>query len=288
MKLAVFAFPLAFWAVSLLAVRFAVVPAEHCGDLSASDARASATLASEWLMAGQRDDGSYLYEYADEGSQPADAYNIVRHAGVTMALFQTAGRLDDQRAMVVADRGVEWMLERLKPHDDWLALSDDDDGKLGASALMTIALAERRLLTGDERHDEVMRALGRFMVSLQREDGGFHIKWLFDENEPETGTTSLYYPGEALWAIAMLHEAFPEDGWDEAAWAAADFITLHRDEVEDVEFPPLNDHWASYGLAEMVEWGLADHHTDYARDLAGRFGFLVRVEAQKEDNALAD
>lgn len=288
MKLAVLAVPVAFWGISLLAVRAAIVPAEHCGDLSAGDARASAIAASGWLIAGQQEDGSYQYEYAEEGSQPADAYNIVRHAGVTMALFQTAGRLDDDEAMVAADRGVEWMLDRLKPYDDWLALSDDSDGKLGASALMTIALAERRLLTGDEQHDEVMRGLGRFMVSLQREDGGFHIKWLFDQDRPETGTTSLYYPGEALWALALLHEAFPEDGWDDAAWAAADFISLYRDEVEDVKFPPLNDHWASYGLAEMVEWGLEDHHAEYARDLAGRFGFLVRVEAQKEDNPLAD
>jgi hypothetical protein len=288
MKLAVLAVPVAFWALALVGIRVTLVPAEHCGDLTTDDARSAAGTATDWLIAGQRADGSYLYEYAESGSQPPDSYNIVRHAGVTMALYQSAGRLHDDEAMVAADRGVEWMLERLVPHDDWLALSEGYDGKLGASALMTIALAERRLLTGDEQHDEVMQALGRFMVSLQREDGGFHIKWLFDEDAPELGTTSLYYPGEALWAIALLHEAFPEDGWDEAAWAAADFITLKRDEVEDVEFPPLNDHWASYGLAEMVDWGLAEHHADYARDLAGRFGFLVRVESQKEDNPLAD
>lgn len=288
MRLAVFALPVAFWAVSLVAVRVAIVPSEHCGELTADGARTAAVAASEWLIAGQEDDGSYLYEYADEGSQPPDSYNIVRHAGVTMSLFQTAGRLDSTEAMTAADRGVEWMLDRLVPHDDWLALSDNNEAKLGASALMAIALAERRLLTGDEQHDEVMKALGRFMASLQREDGGFHIKWLLDENAPELGTTSLYYPGEALWALALLHEAFPEEGFDETAWAAADFITLYRDEVENVKFPPLNDHWGAYGLAEMVEWGLADHHTDYARDLAGRFGFLVRAESQKEDNAVAD
>jgi hypothetical protein len=288
MKLMALALPAVFWATALVGVRLAIVPSEHCGELTAVEARQAATAASEWLIAGQREDGSYLYEYADEGDQPPASYNIVRHAGVTMSLFQTAGRLESPEAMAAADRGVEWMLDRLVPHDDWLALSDNDEAKLGASALMAIALAERRLLTGEEQHDEVMQALGRFMASLQREDGGFHIKWLFDENGPELGTTSLYYPGEALWALALLHEAFPDEGFDEAAWAAADFITLRRDEVEDVKFPPLNDHWGAYGLAEMVEWGLADHHTDYARDLAGRFGFLVRVESQKEDNAVAD
>ena len=46
-------------------------------------------------------------------------------------------------------------------------------------------------------------------------------------------STSAYYPGEALWGLAMLHEAFPGEGWDDAAWLTADFITLRRDEVED-------------------------------------------------------
>jgi hypothetical protein len=288
--------PIVFWALAVAAVRLVVVPGEGCGDIDSEQARNSALAAGRWIIAGQHVDGSYTYDYDYELGGPTGEYNIVRHAGVTMSLYQVAGRLGSDEAFVSADRGLEWMLQRLKAPDgayssdaqeaEWLALSDDEDGKLGAAALMTIALAERRLLTGDEQHDDVMRALGRFMVALQRPDGGFHIKWLFLSGRPETGTTSLYYPGEALWALALLHEALPDEGWDEAAWAAADFISLQRDDVENVKFPPLNDHWAAYGLAEMVEWGLADHHVDYARDLAGRFSFLLRVESQKSEDGL--
>lgn len=287
MKLRSLLLPLAFWGVALAAVRVAIVPGEGCGALAAVEARAAAQQAADWLISGQRPDGSYTYEYDRAGETFPDDYNIVRHAGVTMSLYQVAGRLEDDEAYAAADHGTEWMLDRLVERDGWLALADDSGAKLGSSALMTIALAERRLLTGETTHDEALRGLGRFMVALQRSDGGFHIKYLLDEDRPETGTTSLYYPGEALWGLALLHEAFPEDGWDEATWAAADFITLERDEVEDVKFPPLNDHWASYGLAEMVEWGLEDHHTDYARALAGRFSFLIRVESQKSSNDVA-
>ncbi|MEX2236060.1 MAG: hypothetical protein WEB00_00800 [Dehalococcoidia bacterium] len=280
--------PVAFWGAALFAVRLVAVPAESCSDLSAVEARASAQAAADWLIAGQRGDGSYVYEYnRDEDSFPSE-YNIVRHAGVTMSLYQVAGRLGDEEAMATAELGLAWMLERLESYNDWRALTDVGEGKLGSTALMTIAMAERRLITGDTQYDQVMRQLGRFMVALQREDGGFHTKWYFNSNEPEVNETSLYYPGEALWAIALLHEAFPDDGWDDAAFAAADFITLIRDELENVEFPPLNDHWGAYGLAEMAEWGLEDHHTNYARRLAGRFSFLIRTEAQKDANPGAD
>ena len=36
-------------------------------------------------------------------------------------------------------------------------------------------------------------------------------------DEPDTYGTSRYYPGEALWALALTHEAFPGEGWDEPA-----------------------------------------------------------------------
>ncbi len=97
---------------------------------------------------------------------------------------------------------------------------------------------------------------------------------------------SRYYPGEALWALALLHEAFPGEGWDVAARDAARFLTTLRDEVEDVPFPPLPDHWTAYGLAEMAEWGLSDGEIEYARGMAERFSMLIRTEAQREDSGL--
>jgi hypothetical protein len=124
------------------------------------------------------------------------------------------------------------------------------------------------------------------MLAQQKDDGGFFTKWYVESETVDRVSTSAYYPGEALWALAMLHEAFPGEGWDAAAWRAADFVTLLRDEVENVEYPPLNDHWAAYGMAEMVEWGLEDHHIDYARRLAGRFSLFIRFEAQKADEGL--
>lgn len=274
--------PILFWSGALAVTRVGVASPEECGTVTPESAREAARRAGEWIIRGQAADGSYTYEYFEDEARTGSDYNIVRHAGVTMSLYQLAGKLNDAEALAAADRGLAWEMERLVGKDDWLALSDDDSPRLGSTALMAAGLAERRLATGDEQYDDLMLSLGNFLSMLQREDGGFYVQWYMATDQPDYISTSIYFPGEAMWALALLHEALPGNGFDRAALRAGDFIALHRDEVENIKWPPLNDHWASYGMAEMSEWDLPEHHVDYARRLAQRFGFLMRVEAQNE------
>lgn len=285
--LRIVAIPVLIWVAVLGVVRMVVAPAELCGPGSPAHFRDAAIDAAEWLRVNQREDGSYVYEYDRNTDSFSNNYNIVRHAGVTMSLYQTAGRLSDNLSFEAAERGTAYLIDNLYYYDDWAGPAEDGNIKVGSAALMTIALAERRLLTGEPVHDEVMRDLGRFMLAQQKENGGFFTKWFLDSQEMDRVSTSAYYPGEALWALAMLHEAFPGEGWDESAYLTADFVSLYRDDEEEVPYPPLNDHWAAYGFAEMAEWGLAEHHVDYARRLAARFSLFVRFEAQKTDEGVS-
>ena len=273
------------WIVLLVFVRVAVIPPETCGIESEERIAESAVAAAAWMTRNQNVDGTYVYLYYNESDTIPNAYNEVRHAGVTMSLYQAAGRLSDREALATADDALAWMEENLVRHDDWAALALDGRSNrppLGASALMVIAMAERRLATADTQYDDLMREVGRYLTALQRDDGGFYVSWQINADAPDTVGTSRFYPGEALWALALLHEAFPGEGWDVHARDALHFITSQRDDVEDVDFPPLADQWTAYGLAEMVEWGLTDQQIDYARKLAGRFGILVRTASQRE------
>jgi hypothetical protein len=263
------------------------VPPEDCGEVTPASLRENARAAASWIVANQLPDGSYTYEYDRDASETAADYNIVRHAGVTMSLYQAAGELNEPAFFAAADRGLAWMLDRLVERDGWTALADTPRAQLGSTALMTAALAQRRFYTGDTQYDDVLRGLGRFMVFLQRPDGGFHVAYQLDQDGPDAVGTSRYYPGEALWGLAQLENFFPDEDWDGPARRAARFISTLRDEVEDVEFRPLNDHWASYGFAEMAGWGVEDPEAEYARRLYGRFSLLVRFEAQRESGGLA-
>ncbi len=278
---------LAMWSLFLLAIRIAIVPPESCGDTSLEAIDGAAHQAITWIRRNQRPDGTYLYIYNSESDSIPDEYNEVRHAGVTMALYQAAGRYGDREFLAAGDRGLDWMVDRLVHERGWAALAPDNQrAKLGASALMAAALIERRLATGETQYDDLMRGLGRFLLTLQRDDGGFSTAWLVNSDAPEYGTSSRYYPGEASWALALMASAFPGEDWQSAAIRGLRFLATERDQLENVDFPPLADQWAAYTLAALPATALRDQEIDYARRLAARFGLLVRVEAQRQDSWL--
>jgi hypothetical protein len=247
------------------AARVAVAAPEACATPSAGEARAAAAAAAAWLVANQRPDGSYRYA-VDPGGRDLGGYSIVRHAGVTMSLYQAAGAPGaDPRLLAAADRALGWMLDRLARGDGWRALADGSYAPLGGSALMVAALAQRRLLTGERTHDGVMRDLGAFLVAMQRDDGDFFVAYDVRAAEPDREGVSQYFAGEALWALARLHESLPDARFERAARDAARFVSTGRDDRDFVPVPPLNDHWAAYGFAEMADWPIDDHSARYAR-----------------------
>ena len=163
-------------------------------------------------------------------------------------------------------------------------------GETGASALLVTALAERRLVDGpDLEEDEVLTALGRFLAGTVTERGGVVAAWDLAADEPVVGSTSPFFTGEVLWALARLHVAFPEGGWDEPARQVAHYLAVERDDAER-RFPPVSDHWASYAFAEMSAWpggsGLGEAERAYARRQAGLFGVQARFEAQRRPDGL--
>lgn len=268
--------------VGVALLRFTVAAPQHCPEITPASLDASASASAGWIEIAQHADGRYVYEYDAAADTVSDDYNVVRHAGVTMSLYQAAA-LGDLSRLHVADRGMDWMRANLIEHDGWAALRNPDNGlvKLGASSLMLAGLTQRRLATDDPLHDDLMRRLGRFLVLMQLPDGAMLNYWDPGTGAPNPSVRSRYATGEALWALAQMHRHFPGEGWDEPSWRIADYLALHRDEVEGLDFPPWPDQWAAYSLAEMGDWPLKDHHIDYARALAQRFGFLIRVESQR-------
>lgn len=199
-----------------------------------------------------------------------------------MSLYQLA-RSGYPQFVDPADDGMALMLDGLVPAGDGMALIEDgaEEARLGASALMAAAIAQRRDATGSDEYDEQLRALGRFLAG-QITTGGQMLN-LFDLR---TGTTvpeetSRYATGEAAWALAQLHNLFPDEGWDVPAYDVLDYLATARDEVEQLDFAPWPDQWAAYTLAELAPSGLDQHHVGYARTLSARFGMLLRSESQK-------
>ena len=270
----------------ILAAAFAVVaPPERCPSVSAAELRRSAQASVEWFVRNQETDGTWLYIYdADDDSTPPD-YNEVRHAGVTMGLYQAAAA-QLPGASRSADRGTEWALDRLLERDGWAAFASQGRVTTGATALLAAGLTVRREATGDTRYDGVLGRLGRFLLAQTEPSGAVLASYDPVRDTPVAGEYSKYYTGEAYWALARLHRAFPGEGWGEVADRIGAYLAKSRDEVED-HWPPIPDHWAAYGAAETVEFPergrrpLTEHEMDYARRQAALFGIQARWVAQR-------
>ena len=130
-----------------------------------------------------------------------------------------------------------------------------------------------------------MRGVGRFMTRYQLENGAMLASWDPGTGAAVPGDFSRFSTGEAFWAFALLHEAFPTDGWDEPARRISTYLATERDEAEG-HFTDIPDHWAGYGLASIGDLGLTDAEIAYARQLVGYFNLRLTIEAQRTGEGL--
>jgi small neutral amino acid transporter SnatA (MarC family) len=272
-------------ALALVLVFGVAAPPERCPTVTAGQLRASAGATVGWFARNQYTDGSWLYLYNADTNKAPPEYNVVRHAGALMGLYQAA-RAGLPGALESADRGTRWSLERLIEHDDWSALALNGDVSTGATALLLAGLDIRREATGDTRYDRVMERLGRFLVGQTEQSGAVLASYDLAREAPVPGEYSKYYTGETYWALARLHLTFPSGGWGEPADRIGAYLATKRDDAEH-HFPPIEDHWAAYGLSETVRFPergrppLTGDEVDYARGQAELFGAETRYISQR-------
>ena len=167
---------LVIWGVTIGGLRLTTLAAEICPDITIESTHDSAIAAAEWIVNNQEGDGRYLYEWDLRIDGPTAApYNLVRHAGTTMSLYQfvLAGEEDYLEA---ADEAIQWLLDRQVGTDDITAFAPapTSRAKLGTASLVAVGLIHRRQATGDTRHDDLLRSIGRMMVGQQRPENGLH------------------------------------------------------------------------------------------------------------------
>ncbi len=274
------------WVAVFGGVRAFVAQPEVCSNPGEATIRTAVDEAVGWFARNQHDDGTWLYRYDKDANVDVGGYNVVRHAGVTMSLYQaaTVGSAD---ALATADRGLSWALERLVPAGDGLALNDSGQIKVGATGLLVAGMIERRESTGETIHDDELVGLGRFLQATVEDTGAVLAYWDIEADAPVPNEYSHYFTGEVGWALARLHHAFPEDGFGADALAVARYLTV-RDEREN-RFPPVPDHWAAYTYDEIARWSpdgsdVGEPELAQVLRLAGLFGAEVRYESQRGDS----
>ncbi|MFQ5557549.1 MAG: hypothetical protein ACE5GB_08605, partial [Acidimicrobiales bacterium] len=127
--------------------------------------------------------------------------------------------------------------------------------------------------------------MASFVAGQQLDPGAVLARYDTDADAPVPGELSRYFTGEAMGALALAGDRLDRPEWRRQAMRTLDYVSLERDDAEPL-FPPNDDHWAAYAIAELAPDGLSDHHRDYARRLAGLWSGEVRFDSQRTGEGL--
>ena len=121
----------------------------------------------QWFVGNQHPDGTWLYQYDRQTDREVTTEATTSFATPGRSWASTRRRRPASpmrwRPPTAASRGPA---DRLVDHDGWTTLAEARPHRSAARALLAAGLVERRLLTGDTRDDDLMRALGRFLAAM--------------------------------------------------------------------------------------------------------------------------
>jgi len=231
--------------------------------LARDELRGAIDRAAAYLVRACGEDGKFVYCVdLDPTVTPEPKYNMLRHAGAIYALGMAEQRRADAAIEAAMVRAAGFLQRRaigpVPQQEGMRAVWSDPEltgtdgplqAKLGGAGLGLVALLSvERARPGLISRDE-LRALGRFVVWMQKEDGGFYSKYLPEGSGRDDSWTSLYYPGEAALGLLMLDEHDPSPEWLEAAARAIAYLARMRRDRVRVEA----DHWALLATAKLLE-----------------------------------
>jgi hypothetical protein len=254
--------------VSLFALRMAAQLPDFKGQVSGTAASGSKapspadvdraiTLAAGYLERACGPDGRFAYSVNINSGQQSDSYNIVRHAGAIYAFATLQHSKPDQHAIDAMVRAASFLRQNYigpNVHPDQLVvwskpLPSSSAADLGATGLGLVALTAVEQAKPYSVPLQQLQALGRFLLFLQRSDGGFASKYRA-ESGPVDNFQSLYYPGEAALGFLDLYEIDHSPVWLTAAARALSYLARSRTTLSDV--PP--DHWALIATARLLPY----------------------------------
>jgi hypothetical protein len=182
---------------------------EPAPPLDASTLGTARRAAERYLLGSIGDDGRFEYKVDPfTGVASYRGFSLARQAGTTLVVCELAE--DRERARAVAGAALDMLVSTARVHGRTAALAypADKDVKfigLGDTALATIALLSCRDLVGPRFDDDIDR-MTRFLLAMQRDDGGFYPKLDTRAGAPVPGPDPLYAVGQAVFALTLLED----------------------------------------------------------------------------------
>jgi hypothetical protein len=213
----------------------------------------SAILGGEYLLEHIEEDGRYIYKYDPINKTVSDDYNILRHAGTTYSLLELYEITGKSELLNAAEKALDFLVENIQPCpniQEAKCLVENEKVKLGGNGLAILAMSKYMQVTNSNRYLKNAQDLAFFITSTQSEDGEYAIHKMNINDGTVDDFISMYYPGEAMFALSRLYQLDKNREWIESAHKAAKWIIEVRDAEKSSEELE-HDHWFLYSLNEL-------------------------------------
>ena len=221
-------------AISLETKRFlhAVFPPapqpERYAHVTAETLEHSMRLGADWIIAMQEHHGRFQYWYdpvSDKFSSKNDD-NFLRQAGTSFSLALVYEMTGEPRYLEAAKKSVQYLLASIRSLDvDKAYFLFARKAKLGGISLPMLTMLKIRQLTGTTEFDTLLTKLANMILFLQEKynTGQYKSTYVYHgdhEYEKNSGWESKIYPGEALYALAGMYQAFGDPRYKQSMdWA---------------------------------------------------------------------
>ncbi len=240
------------------------------------DALGAARQIGDKLVRCQLPDGRFFARFESRAGRFNHlSVNVVDHATACLALADLAAvseGADRMRYLAAAERGLMHLrlfltTQRDKQGRMFTFLVQDQEAKLGAAALAALAIERVTSLTGSKTNDEDLRRIGRFLVTQQDDDGSFRHFYRYDLKVPYNYRLVQGFPGQAVWALAVLEKRLGEKEFGAAARKGAKYLVTKREEQMNWPEAP-TDAWLAAGLRELSTPFAETSFVAYAKRMA--------------------
>lgn len=270
-------------------------------NLDAAAARSFVTAAASFLEKQVQQDGSFRYGYYPRFDRVIPGYNCMRHASTIWSLLCQYRMTKKVSVLSLAARSIEYLLSHALVYRDpdtaYLSEPLKDEIKLGGGGVLILAITEYLDLCSEEpltkapnaeilhakdvlpeqealrrRYTEIACALGNGILSLLNPETGEFSHVLNMDFSLKERYRTVYYDGEAAYALCRLYRLTKEEKWLFYAEKTVNHFLA-------ADYTRYRDHWVAYAMNEITRYIHRDDYDTFAlRNARVNLDFLYKRE----------
>lgn len=217
--------------------------------------------ASGYLMDQVKKDGSFIYGYYPRFDNEIENYNIVRHAGTIWSLVCQYRMTGNEDLVSKIENTINYMLDDYVLYQDkdtaHLYEKKSDEIKLGGTAVAILALTEYMDAFDSDKYVDVAVKLGNGILTMLNQNNGEYYHVLNGNFTRKEEYRTVYYDGEATFALCRLYSLTGDEKWLNAAKSAVEHFI-------DADYVQYKDHWIAYSMDEITQYVQDPRYYDFA------------------------